>query len=139
MTFVQEKISPNPNTLNPIWKKMLEKGAIKVLKLLGFSNYKLQTIQIKVALMVKNLSSFLIQVEGIKSNKNNKTLSYIQLACVDGPLLYISAIDTLLDVWKYLERLYTPYRFSLEFILFKEFFRATLSSLGTVENYLATI
>ena len=35
--------------------------------------------------------------------------------------------------------MYIPRRFSLEFILFKEFFKATFSSLGTVENFLATI
>ena len=119
---------------------MLEEGAIKVLKLLGASNYELQAIRIRVALTAKDLSGFLIQAKGAKSTKDdNKALSYIQLACIDGPLLYILAIDTLLDVQKYLERLYTPYGFSSEFILFKEFFRATLSSLGTVENYLTTI
>ena len=58
---------------------------------------------------------------------------------MDGPLLYILTINTLLDIWKYLERLYIFYEFLLEFILFKEFFRATLSSLEIVENYLATI
>ena len=35
--------------------------------------------------------------------------------------------------------MYAPRGFSSEFILFKEFFGATLSSLGTVENFLATI
>ena len=139
MIFAQEKISLNPNALNPIWKKMLEEGAIKVLKLLGSSNYKLWAIWIKVALMAKDLASFLTQVEGVKSNKDDKALSYIQLVYVDGPLLYILVIDSPLDVWKYLERLYILYGFSSEFILFKEFFRATLSSLGMVENYLATI
>ena len=119
---------------------MLEEGAIKVPKFLGASNYELQAIQIRVALTAKDLSRFLIQVEGAKSTKNNnKVLSYIQLVYTDGLLLYISAINTLLDAWKYLERLYAPHGFSLEFILFKEFFRATLSSLGTIENYLATI
>ena len=119
---------------------MSEEGAIKVLKLLGASNYELQAIRIRAALITKDLSRFLTQAEGVKSSKdNNKALSYIQLACTDGPLLYISAIDTLLDAQKYLERLYTPCGFSSEFILFKEFFRAILSSLGTVENYLATI
>ena len=119
---------------------MSKEGAIKILKLLGASNYELQAIQIRAALITKDLSRFLIQTEGVKSSKdNNKALSYIQLVYIDGPLLYILAINTLLDAQKYLEYLYTPYNFSLEFILFKEFFRATLSSLGTVENYLATI
>ena len=119
---------------------MLEEGAIKVPKLLGASNYELWAIWIRVALTAKDLSGFLMQAKGAKSTKDdNKALSYIQLACIDGPLLYILTIDTLLDAWKYLERLYAPCSFSLEFILFKEFFRATLSSLGTVENYLATI
>ena len=35
--------------------------------------------------------------------------------------------------------MYAPRGFSSEFILFKEFFGATLSSLGTVENFLAMI
>ena len=119
---------------------MLKEGAIKVPKLISASNYKLQAIQIRAALTVKDLSRFLTQVEGAKSTKDdNKALSYIQLACADGPLLYILAIDTLLDAWKHLECLYTPRSFSSEFILFKEFFGATLSALGTVENYLATI
>ena len=118
---------------------MLEEGAIKVPKLLGSSNYELQAIQIKVALTAKDLASFLTRAEGAKSNKDDKALSYIQLACVDGPLLYILVIDSPLNIQKHLERLYTPHRFLSEFILFKEFFRATLSSLGMVENYLATI
>ena len=118
---------------------MLEEGAIKVLKLLGSSNYELWAIWIKAALIVKDLSSFLMRVEGIKAKGDDKALSYIQLVCANGPLLHISAIDTPLNAWKYLEHLYTPYRFLLEFILFKEFFGATLSSLGMVENYLATI
>ena len=119
---------------------MLEEGAIKVLKLLGTSNYELQAIQIRAALIAKDLFKFLTRAEGAKSSKdNNKALSYIQLAYTDGPLLYISTIDILLDAQKYLERLYTPRDFSSEFILFKEFFRATLSSLGTIKNYLAII
>ena len=36
-------------------------------------------------------------------------------------------------------RLYAPCGFSSEFIFFKEFFGATLDSLGSVEDYLATI
>ena len=75
----------------------------------------------------------------MKSKGDDKALSYIQLVCADSPLLYILAIETLLEAWNYLERLYTPGGFLLEFILFKEFFGATLSSLGMVENYLATI
>ena len=66
-------------------------------------------------------------------------LSYIQLACADGPLLYILTIKNLINAWAQLSRLYIPYGFSSEFILFKEFFGAILSSLGTVENFLATI
>ena len=123
---------------------MLEERAIKVPKLIGSSNYELQAIRIKAALIAKDLYRFLSRnPENIKTAKENKedskALSYIQLACIDGPLLYISAIDNLLDAWKHLERLYAPRGFSSEFILFKEFFGATLSSLGTVENYLATI
>ena len=53
--------------------------------------------------------------------------------------MYISAIENPADAWDYLSRLYAPYGFSSEFILFKEFFGATLSALGTVENFLATI
>ena len=41
--------------------------------------------------------------------------------------MYISTFNNPLDVWKYLERLYAPKGFSLEFILFKEFFGAILS------------
>ena len=54
-------------------------------------------------------------------------------------MLYISTLETPTKVWNQLERLYAPHGFSLEFILFKEFFGATQSSLGTIENYLATI
>ena len=119
---------------------MLEEGAIKVPKLISASNYELWAIRIRAALTAKDLSRFLTRAEGAKSTKDdNKALSYIQLACADGLLLHISAIDTLLDVWKHLERLYAPRGFSLEFILFKEFFGATLSALGIVESYLATI
>ena len=118
---------------------MSEEGAIKVPKLLGSSNYELWAIWIKAALTAKDLFGFHSRAEGTKAKGDDKALSYIQLACADGPLLYILAIDTPLDAWKHLERLYTPRGFSSEFILFKEFFGATLSSLGTVENYLATI
>ena len=123
---------------------MSEERAIKVPKLIGSSNYELQAIWIKVALIVKDLYKFSSHdpknIKMVKKNKeDSKALSYIQLACIDGPLLHISVINNLLDAWKHLERLYTPRRFSLEFILFKEFFGATLSSLGTVENYLVTI
>ena len=118
---------------------MLEEGAIKVLKLLGSSNYKLWAIRIKAALTAKDLFGFHSRAEGAKSKGDDKALSYIQLAYADSPLLYISAIETPLEAWNYLERLYTPGGFLSEFILFKEFFGATLSSLGTVENYLATI
>ena len=75
--------------------------------------------------------------KGLKEDA--KALSYIQLACANGPLLHILTIENPTNAWAQLSRLYTPYRFSLEFILFKEFFRATLSSLGTVENFLVTI
>ena len=119
---------------------MSEDGAIKIPKLIGASNYELWAIRIKAALTAKDLSGFFTRDEGAKSTKDDrKALSYIQLACADGPLLHISAIDTPIDAWKHLERLYAPRGFSSEFILFKEFFGATLSSLGTVENYLATI
>ena len=90
--------------------------------------------------MAKNLAEFLTHAEDAKaSNTNNKALSYIQLACEDGPLLYISNIDNLIDAQKYLECLFTPRGFSSEFILFKEFFGATLDSIGKVEDYLAII
>ena len=46
--------------LNLIQKKILEDRAIKILKFINISNYKLQAIQIKVALITKNLIKFLI-------------------------------------------------------------------------------
>ena len=76
-------------------------------------------------------------VKGLKEDA--KALSYIQLACMDGPLLHILTIENPINAWAQLSRLYTPRGFSLEFILFKEFFRATLSSLGTVKNFLVII
>ena len=83
------------------------------------------------------------QAEGAKFTKDDiKALSYIQLACQDGPLTYISNIDNPLEAWKYLERLYPPYGFSSEFILFKEFFETTLNgyaSANSVKDYLTTI
>ena len=119
---------------------MLEEGAIKVPKLISSSNYKLWAIRIKAALIAKDLAGFFIWAEGAKSTKDNiKALSYIQLACQDSLLIYISTINNPLDAWKYLERLYAPKGFSLEFILFKEFFGATLNSIGNVEDYLGTI
>ena len=75
--------------------------------------------------------------KGLKDDA--KALSYIQLACADGPLLYISALTNPTDAWDHLSCMYAPRGFSSEFILFKEFFGATLSSLGMVENFLATI
>ena len=140
MTFAQEKISPNPIALNPIWKKMLEDGAIKILKLIGISNYELQAIQIKAALIAKDFAGFLTQAEGAKATKNDiKALSYIQLACQDGPLMHILTFNNPLNTQKYLKCLYIPKGFSLEFILFKEFFGVILNSIGTIEDYLATI
>ena len=121
---------------------MLEDGAIKILKLISASNYELWAIRIKAALITKDLFNFYTRsgepsAKGLKEDA--KALSYIQLACVDGPLLHISAINNPTDAWEYLSRLYTPRGFSSEFILFKEFFGATLSSLGMVKNFLATI
>ena len=121
---------------------MSEDGAIKVPKLTGSNNYELQAIRVKAALIAKDLFNFHKQsaelnAKGLKDDA--KALSYIQLACADGPLLHISALDKPSDTQDHLSRLYTPRGFSSEFILFKEFFGATLSSLGTVENFLATI
>ena len=119
---------------------MSEDRAIKILKLIGSSNYELWAIRIKAALIAKDLGSFLTRAEGAKSTKDDaKALSYIQLAYADGPLMHISNFDNPTDAWNYLDRLYAPRGFSSEFILFKEFFGATLSSLGIVDNYLATI
>ena len=119
---------------------MSEEGAIKVPKLIGVSNYEIWAIRIKAALIAKDLAGFFTRAEGAKSTKDDtKALSYIQLACQDGPLMHISTIDNPLDAWKYLERLYAPKGFSSEFILFKEFFGATLNSIGNIEDYLGTI
>ena len=121
---------------------MSEDGAIKIPKLIGAANYELWAIRVKAALIAKDLFDFYTRsgepsVKGLKEDA--KALSYIQLACADGPLLHISSIDNPTDAWEHLSRLYAPRGFSSEFILFKEFFGATLSSLGTVENFLATI
>ena len=119
---------------------MSEDGAIKIPKLIGAANYELWAIRIKAALTAKDISAFLTRADGAKSGKDDaKALGYIQLACADGPLIHILNIDNPIDTWKYLERLYAPRGFSSEFILFKEFFGATLDSLGKVEDYLATI
>ena len=119
---------------------MSEDRAIKLPKLIGSSNYELWAIRIKAALIAKDLGGFLSRAEGAKSTKDNaKALGYIQLACADGPLMHILNFDNPTDAWNYLDRLYAPRGFSSEFILFKEFFGATLSSLGSVDNYLATI
>ena len=59
---------------------MLEDGAIKVLKLTGFNNYKLWAIRVKAALITKDLFNFYKQsaepnVKGLKDDA--KALSYI--------------------------------------------------------------
>ena len=122
---------------------MLEEGVIKVSKLTGSSNYELWAIYVKAVFIVKDLFNFgtyATKATTVKALKEDvKVLSYIQLAYIDGPLLYILAIENLANVQDYLNRLYIPYGFSLEFILFKEFFGATLSVLGIVENFLVTI
>ena len=122
---------------------MLEEGAIKVPKLTGSANYELWAIRVKAALIAKDLFDFHTRSTEATTTKalkeDAKALSYIQLACADGPLLHISAIENPADAWDHLSRLYAPRGFSSEFILFKEFFGATLSTLGTVENFLATI
>ena len=56
---------------------MLEEGAMKVLKLLGFSNYELWAIRIKAALTAKDLFRFYSWAEGIKAKGDDKALSYI--------------------------------------------------------------
>lgn len=111
---------------------------IKLPKLIGASNYELWAIRVKAALTAKRLVSALTTTT-TDLEKEGKALSFIQLACEDSPLLHISTLTTAREAWSHLARLYAPTGFSSEFILFKEFFGATLSSLGTVENYLATI
>ena len=119
---------------------MSKEGAIKVPKLIRVSNYEIWAIRIKAALIAKDLAGFFTRAEGAKSTKDDiKALSYIQLACQDGPLMHISTINNPLDAQKYLERLYAPKGFSSEFILFKEFFGATLTSISNIEDYLGTI
>ena len=60
---------------------MLEKGTIKVLKLISFFNYKLQTIYIKAIFIIKNLFNFriyIIKVTITKALKKDvKVLNYI--------------------------------------------------------------
>ena len=122
---------------------MLEEEAIKVPKLTNSSNYELWAIRVKAALIAKDLFDFgtyTTEATTAKALKEDaKALSYIQLACVDKPLLYISAIENPADTWDHLNHLYAPRSFSSEFILFKEFFGATLSALGIVKNFLVTI
>ena len=119
---------------------MFKDGAIKIPKLINTANYKLQAIQIKAALIAKDINAFLTRADSAKSSKDDaKALGYIQLACADGPFIYISNINNPINAQKYLERLYTPYSFFSKFILFKEFFGATLDSLGKVKDYLTTI
>ena len=128
--------------LNSIRKNILKNGAIKIPKLVGASNYKLQAIHIKAALTTKDLFDFYTQLGNLNTKglkDNTKALSYIQLAYTDRLLLYISMLTNPTKAQNHLSRLYTPHGFSSEFILFKEFFGATLSTLGTVENFLATI
>ena len=81
---------------------MSEDGAIKVSKLIGSSNYKLWAIRVKAALITKELWGFYSRTDdpsakGLKEDV--KALSYIQLACADGPLLYISAIKNSTNTW----------------------------------------
>ena len=119
---------------------MSKDGAIKILKLINAANYELWAIWIKAVLIAKDISAFLTRADGVKFGKDDaKALGYIQLACADGLLIYILNIDNPINAWKYLERLYTPRGSSLKFILFKEFFGATLDNLGKVEDYLITI
>ena len=75
---------------------MSEEGAIKVPKLTGSNNYELWAIRVKAALIAKDLFDFYTRsgdptAKGLKEDA--KALSYIQLACADGPLLHISAIE----------------------------------------------
>ena len=78
---------------------MFEDRAIKIPKLISIANYKLQAIQIKAALTVKDISVFLTRVDGAKSSKDDtKALGYIQLAYTDGPLIYILNIDNPINI-----------------------------------------
>ena len=66
--------------LNPIRKNISEDGAIKILKLIGASNYELWAIRIKAALIAKDLFDFNTRsgdpsAKGLKEDA--KALSYI--------------------------------------------------------------
>ena len=59
---------------------MLENRVIKVLKLTSFNNYKLWTIRVKAALIIKDLFNFykrLVELNAKGLKDNAKTLSYI--------------------------------------------------------------
>ena len=67
---------------------------------------------------------------------NQKALANIRLIIKDGPLLQIRHSETALEAWKLLKNLYSPKGFSLEFLIYKELFKTTLSKYSSIEEYL---
>ena len=74
MTPSQEKLFFNFIILILIQKKILEEGTIKVPKLTNSSNYKLQTIYIKAALIIKDLFNFRIYTTKVTTTKALKKI-----------------------------------------------------------------
>ena len=126
---------------------------IQLPKLLGQQNYQIWAIRMESYLQEKDLGDYIqkdlldqIATSTQEPSANlrflaggRKSLSLIRLALADGPLLQVRHVNSALETWLLLERLYAPKGFSAEFLSCKQLFETTLASSDSIEEYLNQI
>jgi len=133
---------------------MATKARIEPLK--GSVNWSLWRIRLK-ALLSKDEIGYTIKpkkefpkstakeiIEEYTEKRNSdskKAAAIIRLNLADSPLIQTQSIadDDAEALYDRLEALYAPKGFSTEFIIAKELFNTSLTSTGSIENYLAKI
>ena len=109
---------------------------ISIEKLIGQSNYEVWSLRVQSLLVKGSLSDAIEEGVTPKGEIDQKALANIRLTIEDGPLLQIQYSKIALEVWNLLKNLYSLKGFSLEFLIYKELFKTTLSKYSSMEEYL---
>ena len=116
-----------------------EKTSVPQLK--GSSNYIIQAIKMKSFLTKEGLDDTL-EIEaptGVNIKRAKKAHSYVILHYNKGPTIHIYHEEYAKSAQEKLESLYKPQGFTLEFLLYNEFFSVKLENFKGLENYLNKI
>ena len=106
---------------------------ITVSRLQGSENYITWSIRIKAALAKDSIS---LKNKNLSAQANIKALSIIQLLVANSPLLHIKDYTKAYKAWEALKDLYNPKGFTIEFLVYKEFFETLLTNFDSIEAYL---